>query len=160
MSANQNPAEIDFGRVRVHIAKRQLLVDEIPAKLGARAFDVLLALVERRERVVGKTELLDLVWPNLIVEENNLQVHVSALRKLLGPQAVATIPGRGYRFTLIPVSGPSGGDTAAAMQRAPSKPEASLVAAQTNLPESRPTLFGRATDADELERLACCNPKG
>ena len=70
-----------------------------PLALGQRAFDVLLALVERRDRLVGKGELLDLVWPGLVVEENNLQVQVSTLRKLLGPQAIATVPGRGYRFT-------------------------------------------------------------
>ena len=52
--------------------------------LGARAFDLLLALVERRDRLVTKHELLDVVWPGLVVEENNLQVQVSALRKLLG----------------------------------------------------------------------------
>ena len=70
-----------------------------PAALGARAFDLLLALYERRDRVVPKNELLDLVWPGLVVEENNLQVQVSSLRKVLGPAAIATIPGRGYRFT-------------------------------------------------------------
>ena len=60
---------------------------------------MLLALIERRERAVGKNELFELVWPGVVVEENNLQVHISALRKLLGPQTIATIPGRGYRFT-------------------------------------------------------------
>ena len=76
-----------------------MLIDGRPAKLGARAFDVLLALVERRDRAVSKNELFELVWPDVVVEENNLQVHISALRKLLGPQTIATIPGRGYRFT-------------------------------------------------------------
>ncbi len=55
-----------FGRVEVRCAERQLLLDGEPAKLGARAFDLLLALVERRERVVSKNELLDLVWPGLV----------------------------------------------------------------------------------------------
>jgi len=91
-----------FGNVEVRPSTRELLLDGIPAKLGARAFDVLLALVERRDRVVGKNELLEVVWPGMVVEENNLQVQVSMLRKLLGPQAIATIPGRGYRFTLKP----------------------------------------------------------
>ena len=75
------------------------MADGQPMPLGARAFDVLQALIERRERVVTKDELLDLVWPGVVVEENNLQVQISTLRKLLGPQAIATIPGRGYRFT-------------------------------------------------------------
>ncbi|HEU0204751.1 MAG TPA: winged helix-turn-helix domain-containing protein [Burkholderiaceae bacterium] len=87
-----------FGRVEVLPVERQVLIEGEPATLGARAFDVLLALIERRERVVTKNELLDLVWPGLVVEENNLQVQISALRKLVGPSAIATIPGRGYRF--------------------------------------------------------------
>jgi len=95
------PDQYLFGRFALRPAQRQLLVDDQPAALGARAFDVLLALVENRDRLVSKNELLDFVWPGLVVEENNLQVHVSALRKLLGPQAIATIPGRGYRFTLV-----------------------------------------------------------
>jgi len=70
------------------------------AVLGPRAFEVLNVLIERRARIVTKEELLDLVWPNVVVEENNLQVQVSVLRKILGPGAIATIPGRGYRFTL------------------------------------------------------------
>ncbi|HEY5283333.1 MAG TPA: winged helix-turn-helix domain-containing protein, partial [Polyangia bacterium] len=68
--------------------------------LGARAFDVLQALIERRQRLVTKEELLDLAWPELVVEENNLQVQISALRKVLGTDAIATVAGRGYRFTL------------------------------------------------------------
>ena len=92
-------SEIRFGAARLDLAQRRLLIDEEPARLGARAFDVLVALVERRDRAVGKNELFELVWPGVVVEENNLQVHISALRKLLGPQTIATIPGRGYRFT-------------------------------------------------------------
>ena len=92
-------AEMRFGRFAVLAAERQLLADGQPAALGARAFDLLMALIEHRDRVLSKNELLELVWPGRVVEENNLQVHISALRKLLGPQAIATIPGRGYRFT-------------------------------------------------------------
>src|SRR4029453_11154557 len=95
---------LDFGRTQFDAARRRLVIDGMPAKLGARAFDVLAALVERRERVVTKDELIGLVWPNRVVEENNLQAQISALRKLLGPQAVATVVGRGYRFTLVPRS--------------------------------------------------------
>ena len=85
-------APLRFGRAEVRPSERQLLVDGRPVGLGARAFDVLLALVERRDRIVGKNELLDSVWPGLVVEENNLQVQISSLRKALGPQAIATIP--------------------------------------------------------------------
>lgn len=89
-----------FGRVEVRPLERQVLIDGRPAALGARAFEVLNVLIERRDRAVTKDELLDLVWTGVVVQENNLQVQVSALRKLLGANAIATIPGRGYRFTL------------------------------------------------------------
>src|SRR5262245_29924070 len=89
-----------FANFVLHPAERTLLRAAEPLKLGGRAFDLLVALVERRDRVVPKAELLDIVWPRLVVEENNLQVHVLGLRKLLGPSAIATVPGRGYRFVL------------------------------------------------------------
>ena len=89
-----------FDRFEVRPAERQLLVEGTPVAVGARAFDLLLALLANCDRVISKSELLDLVWPGLVVEENNLSVQVSALRKLLGPGAIATIPGRGYRFSL------------------------------------------------------------
>jgi len=77
-----------------------LLADGAPAALGPRAFDVLLCLLACRNRVVSKDEVLLAAWPERIVEENNLSVQVSALRKVIGSNAIATIPGRGYRFTL------------------------------------------------------------
>lgn len=86
-------APIRFGNVEVRPAERQLMAAGRPAALGERAFDLLLALIEHCDRVVSKTELFDRVWPGLVVEENNLQVQISALRKLLAPQAIATIPG-------------------------------------------------------------------
>jgi predicted ATPase/DNA-binding winged helix-turn-helix (wHTH) protein len=131
-----------FGCFEVQPEARQLLVNGVPAKLGARAFDVLLALIERRDRVVGKNELLDLVWPGLIVEENNLQVHISALRKLLGPQAVATIPGRGYRFTVL-----LGADEAlpAAAATSPAIPH--------GLPQQRTHFIGRERELTELRGM-------
>jgi DNA-binding response OmpR family regulator len=76
-------------------------------------------MAERRDRVVSKDELLALVWPGVIVEENNLQVQVSALRKLLGAQVIATVAGRGYRF-LAEAAGPAA--TAPATLTAPPPP--------------------------------------
>ena len=89
-----------FGRCELQPAARRLLVDGEPATLGPRAFDVLVALVERAGDLVTKAELLDRVWPGLVVEENNLQVQVSALRKLVGTAAIGTVAGSGYRFAL------------------------------------------------------------
>ena len=90
-----NVREIAFGRCRVRPAERKLLVDGCAVRLGGRAFELLLALIERRDRTASKNELLDVVWPGLVVEENNLQTQISALRKLLGPDVIVTIPGRG-----------------------------------------------------------------
>ncbi len=120
--------EISFGRCVIRPAQRDVLVSGEPAKLGARAFDLLVVLVERRDRVTSKDELLKLVWPGLIVEENNLQVHISALRKLLGSHAIATIPGRGYQFTLLADSVPPPDD-------GPPQAERRRPAAQKNLAE-------------------------
>jgi adenylate cyclase len=94
------------GGVEVRPAERRVLVQGKAVALGARAFDLLLVLMDHRERVVGKDELLERVWPGTEVEENNLTVQISALRKVLGPGAIATVTGRGYRFTLAPQSAP------------------------------------------------------
>ena len=71
----------------------------------------------RRDRVVAKNELLELVWPGLVVEENNLQVQVSSLRKVLGPQAITTVPGRGYRFVAPLHNGAADGPAPDAAER-------------------------------------------
>jgi predicted ATPase/DNA-binding winged helix-turn-helix (wHTH) protein len=131
-----------FGRVEVRCGERQLLLDGEPAKLGARAFDLLQALVERRERVVSKSELLDLVWPGLVVEENNLQVHISTLRKLLGPAAISTIPGRGYRFTQAQETVHAAESTASATTAVSNSVEGAL-----------PELVGREDDLRTLKTM-------
>jgi DNA-binding winged helix-turn-helix (wHTH) protein len=92
------PGALRFGRCELRPLERRLLVDGRRVTLGGRAFDLLLALAERAGRLVTKQELLDLVWPDVVVEEGNLTVQMSSLRKLLGPDVIATVPGRGYRF--------------------------------------------------------------
>jgi adenylate cyclase len=87
-----------FQRFEIRPDERILLVEGKPVGIGARAFDVLLALAERHHRVVSKAELLDLAWPGIVVEENNLSVQISALRRLLGHDAVRTVMGRGYQL--------------------------------------------------------------
>jgi len=91
----------EFGRSRVLLRQRQLFVDGVPVELGTRAFDLLLILLEADGALVTKEELLDRVWPSVIVSEENLKVHVSALRKALGADRdfIRTDFGRGYRFT-------------------------------------------------------------
>lgn len=157
--AGDGPIELRFGRFRVDAQQRALWVDGKPAKLGARAFDILLALAARRDRAVGKHELLDLVWPDLVVEENNLQVHISALRKLFGPDVIATIPGRGYRFAVVlddehpsGLSSPSGGDVAASAAAPPIAHSASPTP-PSNLPVDQPPLYGREAEVGAVLEL-------
>ncbi|MFD0980096.1 winged helix-turn-helix domain-containing tetratricopeptide repeat protein [Tropicimonas aquimaris] len=89
-----------FGEFVLAPDERKLTRDGIELTLGARAFDMLSFLVANRHRVLTKAEILDAVWPEIAVEESNLTVQVSALRKALGPKSLATIPGRGYQFVL------------------------------------------------------------
>ncbi len=101
LSMNGAPA-YTFGYFRLLPEERVLLGGGKPIKLGGRAFDVLVALVASSGKMLGKRELIEVAWPRLVVEENNLNVQVLALRKVLGHAAIATVPGRGFRFA-IPV---------------------------------------------------------
>jgi DNA-binding winged helix-turn-helix (wHTH) protein len=91
---------LEFGRSRVLLRRRQLLVDGVPVKLGTRAFDLLLVLLEADGELVTKEELVDRVWPDFVVCEQSLKVQISALRKALGADRnlIRTEFGRGYRF--------------------------------------------------------------
>ncbi|MEQ1954053.1 winged helix-turn-helix domain-containing tetratricopeptide repeat protein [Mesorhizobium yinganensis] len=90
--------DLEFGDYRLKRAERLLLGPNGPLELSARSFDILALLLDRPDEVIGKTELFDAVWPGVVVEENTLQVHISALRKLLPAEMIATVHGRGYRY--------------------------------------------------------------
>src|SRR4029450_4606116 len=99
-------SDVRFGRFRLDMAQRQLTREGAVVPLGGRALDVLCALVSAKGDIVSKDELMAQVWPGLVVEENNIQVHISALRKALddgtsGQSHVVTVTGRGYRFVGI-----------------------------------------------------------
>src|ERR1700739_1395680 len=100
-TASEAPAGTAFGRFRLLPHRRELLADGRPVKLGGRAFDVLMALIEARGAVVSKNALMARVWPDRIVEENNLQWQISALRAAFGADRnlIRTVSGRGYQFT-------------------------------------------------------------
>jgi predicted ATPase/DNA-binding winged helix-turn-helix (wHTH) protein len=89
-----------FGRFDLQPMERRLLCAGTDVRVNSRAFDLMVALVERAGELVSKDALLVRVWPKLVVEDSNLHVHVSALRKVLGSAAIETVPGHGYRFTL------------------------------------------------------------
>ncbi len=84
----------------INTQTRTLSVLGAQVSLGARAFDVLAYLDAHRDRVVSKAELLEHVWDGLAVEEGNLTVQISALRKALGARAISTVPGVGYKLAV------------------------------------------------------------
>src|SRR5271157_2364295 len=147
-------AGIAFGRFLLLPHRRELLADGRPVKLGGRAFDVLMALIEARGAVVSKNVLMARVWPDRIVEENNLQWQISALRAAFGADRnlVRTVSGRGYQFTAeidAAYGSPEAdaGTAMAAAQPAPRAPRADEgipgELPPTNLPEPISELVGR-----------------
>jgi adenylate cyclase len=97
-----NQQDIAFGPFKLDWRSRSLTRDGVLLSVGGRALDVLGVLASAAGETIGKEALLDQVWPGLTVEENNLQVQISALRKMLGEGWIVTIPGRGYRLTVPP----------------------------------------------------------
>ena len=94
---------IEFGQFSLQLRPPGLFRHGAPVKLGGRALDILCVLAVARGDTVSKNQLLDRVWPGLVVEENNLAVHISALRRELadgmdGQSLLVTVPGRGYRL--------------------------------------------------------------
>jgi DNA-binding winged helix-turn-helix (wHTH) protein/Tol biopolymer transport system component len=101
--SKSKPLVYEFDNFRLDAAQRRLLRDGEPVTLSSKAFDLLLMLVENSGRLVEKEELYQRVWADQIVEESNLTVQMSAIRKALGEsrqrqQYISTVTGRGYRF--------------------------------------------------------------
>ena len=95
--------ELQFGPFRLFPQQRLLLRTDTPLRLGSRAREILFALVERAGEIVMKSELIARVWPDTIVEEGTLRVHINSLRKALGcgkagARYVENVTGRGYLF--------------------------------------------------------------
>jgi non-specific serine/threonine protein kinase len=111
----------------------------VPVALGSRPFDLLMALAGHAGELVSKEWLLENVWPGLVVEESNLQVQVSALRKAIGPKVIATVPGHGYRFEQ-PVERLGATPPAAARAVAIPQPLSSLVGRQSEIESIRSLL--------------------
>jgi DNA-binding winged helix-turn-helix (wHTH) protein len=141
-----------FGPFRLLSARRLLLQDDQPVRLGSRALEILIALVERPGELVTKAELMARAWPSTFVEEGNLKVQVAGLRRALGDSRgsdryLVTVPGHGYRFvapvTLIDESLPAQRATVA---------EARLPAPVTHLID-RAEIVGAVTA--ELPRRRC-----
>lgn len=131
-------AAFTFGPFRLHPAERLLLKERKPLRLGSRALEILVTLVECAGETVLKDQLLGRVWPDTIVDEGALRVHVAALRKALGDgrdgnRFISNIPGRGYSF-VAPLTREQRQETAAP----PSRP-----ALGGNLPAQLMRVIGR-----------------
>ena len=108
LNIKQNPQDsgeqvLSLGPFRLLSTQRMLMEGQRPIRIGSRALDILFALVERPGELVDKDELIARVWPNVVVEEATLRVHIAALRKVLGNgqnggRYVENVTGRGYRF--------------------------------------------------------------
>jgi predicted ATPase/DNA-binding winged helix-turn-helix (wHTH) protein len=134
---------VGFGRYRMFPALRLLLRDGQKIDLGARAFDVLWTLLEAGGKLVSKDELIDKVWAGAVVEENNLQAQMSAIRRALGPdrQMISTEFGRGYRLSIAAHASASLGGTSTEPIAPP------------ELPYPVSALLGRASELDDVKRL-------
>ena len=147
-AAKPTPRSYAFGPFLL-IPERQLLLQgEKRVRIGGRALDILTALVERPGDVVNKRELLSRVWPDTVVEEANLKVNMTALRRVLGegpgsPQYIATVVGRGYRFIGSVESSAKANSAAEAR---------SILPAGHNLPTGTTQVFGRADAIEDILR--------
>src|SRR6266704_501079 len=132
-----------FGSFELQPDKRRLLKDSATTSLRPRAFDLLVALVDRAGHLLTKDELLDQVWPKMVVEEAALHVQVSALRKVLGADAITTVSGRGYQFTLPVTKGEA---------------EAHRISTpRHNLPHQLTSFVGREQEIAQLEELVAAH---
>src|SRR6266568_5198824 len=137
------PERYRFGPFELQPDNRRLLKDGATISLRPRAFDLLAALVDRAGHLVTKDELLGRVWPKMVVEEAALHVQVSALRKVVGSEAITTVSGRGYQFTL-PVTTGDGEANRASTRR-------------HNLPYQLTSFVGREHEIAQLEEVVTEN---
>jgi predicted ATPase/DNA-binding winged helix-turn-helix (wHTH) protein len=141
-----------FGRFQVLPHRRELLINGQPVKLGGRAFDVLLALIDAQGGVISKEALMARVWPEQVIEENGLAVQIGRLRKAFGSDRdlIRTVSGRGYQFTVdIPVALASSGEGIGAVAARPGS-----VLPPTNIPGPVSELIGREEELGEILKLA------
>jgi DNA-binding winged helix-turn-helix (wHTH) protein len=145
-----------FGPFQLRPKQRLLLEGDKPVRLGSRALDILIALVERAGEVVGKDELMARVWPDTFVDEGNLKFQIGVLRRGLGDghagnRYIATIPGRGY--SLVSVVRLTEEALPAALHTASAR-------RSHNLPASPTRLVGRAETVIRLaDSLSPASPK-
>src|ERR1700722_6216717 len=159
--APNTPESIAFGRFRLLPHRRLLLADDQPIKLGGRALDLLMALIETPGVVVSKDALTARVWPGRAISEANLQLQISALRNALGAERdlVRTVAGRGYQFTgeihrvSTGVSPVASRGIAEPFPAGSLEPVGGASEGPTNLPQQITLLIGRDAELEELTNL-------
>src|SRR5271154_5136450 len=119
--------EFRFGTFQLFPARELLLEGGRPVRIGSRALRILTLLVERSGELIGREELISLVWPDTFVENGNLKVHIAALRRILGDgrangRFIINAPGRAYRFVAEVIRAGADPPIAAVASRAPSLP--------------------------------------
>lgn len=144
-------AVIPLGQFKLDLGGRALCKDGHEVPLGSRAFDILTAIVLAGGRIVTKDELLETVWPGIFVEESNIHVHLSAVRKALGDhrQLIDTVPGRGYRFMTREREVPAVLSDEQSAQRMLVADATDIGSPRHPLPRRRP-LFGRDASLEEI----------
>src|SRR2546425_7640360 len=103
LMSKQDAPVYEFGQFRADAAERRLLKDGAPVPLPQKTFDTLLILLRHSGHLMTKDELMELIWPGVVVEENNLEQRISVLRRTLGADSngvsmIETVPREGYRF--------------------------------------------------------------
>lgn len=147
--AHQGQRVFAFGPFLL-VPERQLLTrDDIPVRIGGRALDILIALVERPGQLVSKAELFSRAWPNTFVEESNLKVNIATLRRALGEKSgdgryITAVSGRGYKF-VSPVQVSGNDNRSGNSHRQTMSPH--------NLPMSRNRTIGRTDAVDTVLRI-------
>lgn len=143
---------VPLGQFELDLGARALCKDGHEVPLGSRAFDILSIIVQAGGRIVTKDELMETVWPGLFVEEGNIHVHLSAVRKALGDhrQMIDTVPGRGYRLTRRESDAPQSRATDQIPRRTIAPDLAAFAASRHLLPRRRP-LTGREPVLEEID---------
>lgn len=143
--SDQNSEGLVFGPFNLIASERLLARDGVPVDLGARAFDILMALIAKPNEVVSKKDLMSQVWPDVTVEEGSLRFHMASLRKALGDgqngaRYITTLAGRGYCF-VAPLSRKHNAQEAVS---------AAVGFSHANLPSRASSVVGRDDDIQKL----------
>lgn len=145
LSNTSGEAVLLFGPYAFHVRQRQVMRNGVAVTLGGRALDILQVLVEQAGNVVSKQQIIEQIWPNSVVEEVNLRVHIAALRRALGggrggQRYIVTVAQRGYSFV------------AEVSQTEDASWSTGEVLAQHNLPARLTPLIGRHDEVVSLAR--------